>query len=144
MNYCSIEDAWGSRCNSMSNQIDKYINERNPAPKKSEDMVNLETEIEQFESVQLKPSKKSKTINRIKQVDSYDDHHIEINSCDDFVLHVKSCRKCYNRMKNQFKPQLIENFQDIIDGNRDTIVLILIGISILLFFNLINNITSSK
>jgi hypothetical protein len=144
MNYCSIEDAWGSRCNSMSNQIDQYINEKNPAPKKSEDLVNLETEIEHFEPVQLKPSKKSKTINKIKQVDSYDDHHIEINSCDDFMLHVKSCRKCYNRMRNQFKPQLIENFQDMIDGNRDTIVLILIGISILLFFNLINNITSSK
>jgi hypothetical protein len=149
MNYCSIEDAWGSRCNSMSNQMNQYINERNPAPKKSEDMVNLETEIEHFEiehfePVQLKPTKKSKTINKIKQVDSYDDHHIEINSCDDFMLHVKSCRKCYNRMRTQFKPQLIENFQDMIDGNRDTIVLILIGISILLFFNLINNITSSK
>ncbi len=151
MNYCSIEDAWGSRCNSMGNQIDQYINQRNPAPKKSEEPVHFEREIEhfnpeieQFESVQLKPAKKSKTINKIKQVDSYDDHHVEINSCDDFMLHVKSCRKCYNRMRNQFKPQLIENFQDMIDDNRDTIVLILIGISILLFFNLINNITSSK
>ena len=47
-------------------------------------------------------------------------------------------------MRNQFRPHLIENFQDMIDDNRDTIVLILIGISILLFFNLINNITGSK
>lgn len=142
MNYCSIEDAWGSKCNSMSNEINQYINQRNPAPQKSEEPINLETEIETFESV--KPILKSKPVNKVKLVDSFDDHHIEINSCDDFMLHVKSCRKCYNRMRNQFKPQLVENFQDIIEDNRDTIVLILIGISILLFFNLINNITSSK
>ncbi len=142
MNYCSIEDAWGSKCNSMSNEINQYINQRNPAPQKSEEPINLETEIETFESV--KPILKSKPVNKVKLADSFDDHHIEINSCDDFMLHVKSCRKCYNRMRNQFKPQLVENFQDIIEDNRDTIVLILIGISILLFFNLINNITSSK
>lgn len=129
MNYCSIEDAWGSGCNSMSNQIDEYINEKNPSPKK-EKIIHLDY-----------VSKKSKTINKMKKVDSYDDEHQEINSCDDYILHIKSCRKCYNRMKNQFKPHLIENFQCIIDDNRDTIVLILIGISILLFFNLINNIT---
>lgn len=139
MNYCSIEDAWGSRCNSMSNQIDQYINQKNPAQKRSEEMIHLNTEIEHFESDQ--PSKKSKTINKIKKVDSYDHDYLEINSCDDYMLHIKSCRKCYNRIKNQFKPQIIENFQSIIEDNRDTIVLILIGISILLFFNLINNIT---
>ena len=151
MNYCSIEEAWGSRCNSISNQLDNYINQRNPAPKKNEELVQFEREIETFEPeietiepVQFHLPKKSKTINKIKQVDSYDDHHIEINSCDDFVLHIKSCRRCYNRMRNQFRPQLVENFQDIVNDNRDTIVLILIGISILLFFNLINNITSSK
>ena len=47
-------------------------------------------------------------------------------------------------MRNYFRPKLIENFQDIIEDNRDTIVLILIGISILLFFNLINNMTKSN
>jgi len=57
------------------------------------------------------------------------------------MLHVKSCRKCYNKMRNQFKPHIIEKFQCLIDDNRDTIVIILAGISILLFFNLINNIT---
>lgn len=144
MNYCSLEDAWGSKCNSMSNEIDQYINQRNPAPKKSEEPIHFKKEIEHFEPVYLQSNNKSKTINKIKQVDSYDDHHIELNSCDDFVLHVKSCRKCYNKMRNQFRPHLIENFQDMIDDNRDTIVLILIGISILLFFNLINNITGSK
>jgi pyrimidine operon attenuation protein/uracil phosphoribosyltransferase len=127
MNYCSIEDAWGSGCNSMSNQIDEYINQKNPTPKK--DKINLDYEV-----------KKSKNINKLKKIDSYDEDK-EINLCDDYLLHIKSCRKCYNRMRNQFRPHLIENFQCIVDDNKDTIVLILVGISILLFFNLINNIT---
>ena len=127
MNYCSIEDAWGSGCNSMSNQIDEYINQKNPTPKK--DKINLDYEV-----------KKSKNTNKLKKIDSYDEDK-EINLCDDYLLHIKSCRKCYNRMRNQFRPHLIENFQCIVDDNKDTIVLILVGISILLFFNLINNIT---
>jgi len=121
MNYCSIEDAWGRGCNSMSNQIDEYINDKNPAPKKEEININ-------YENKKLKKTKKI-------------DNHRELNSCDDYMLHIKSCRKCYNRMKNQFKPKLVENFQCLVDENKDTIVLILVGISILLFFNLINNIT---
>jgi hypothetical protein len=127
MNYCSIEDAWGSGCNSMSNQIDEYINQKNPTPKK--DKINLDYEV-----------KKSKNINKLKKIDSYDEDK-EINLCDDYLLHIKSCRKCYNKMRNQFRPHIIENFQCIVDDNKDTIVLILVGISILLFFNLINNIT---
>ena len=125
MNYCSIEDAWGNRCNSMSNQIDEYINEKNPAPKKEE--INIDYE-----------SKKSKNN---KKIIKFDHDHQEFNSCDDYMLHIKSCRKCYDRIRNQFKPKLVENFQCMIDDNKDTIVLILVGISILLFFNLINNIT---
>jgi hypothetical protein len=129
MNYCSIEDAWGSKCNSMSNQIDEYINDKNPV-KKKEEIINIDYE-----------TKKSKSNKIIKKLDNQNDYHQDFNSCDDYMLHIKSCRKCYNRMRNQFKPRLIENFQCIIDDNKDTIVLILVGISILLFFNLINNIT---
>jgi hypothetical protein len=125
----------------MSNQINQYINQKNPAQKKEEEPNYFETEIEHFEPVQFQSVKKPKTINKVKHVDSYDNYHKEINSCEDYMVHIKSCRKCYNRIRHQFRPQIIENFQDIIEDNRDIIVLILIGISILLFFNLINNIT---
>jgi len=129
MNYCSIEDAWGKGCNSMSNQIDEYVNHKNIPPKK-EKIINLDY-----------TNKKSGTINKVQKVDNYDEDHQTIYSCDDFMLHMKSCRKCYNMMRNKFKPQILENFQCLLDDNKDTIVIILIGISILLFFNLINNIT---
>jgi hypothetical protein len=44
-------------------------------------------------------------------------------------------------MRDYFKPKIIEKMNDMIEDNKDIIVLILIGLSILLFLNMINNIT---
>ena len=60
-----------------------------------------------------------------------------IDQCEIFITHIKKCNKCYNKMKYQFEPKLIKNIQQIIDENKDNVVLILIAIFILLFFNLI-------
>jgi uncharacterized protein YpuA (DUF1002 family) len=136
MNYCSIEDAWGTS-NYVSNQFKEYMTNINSENKSN----NLDTNIEYF--TELKPDKSNKEIKKKVQVYNLNNTIDELNNCDSFILHVSNCRKCYNKMRNQFKPQLIKNFQDIIDENRDTIVLILIGISILLFFNLINNVTKN-
>jgi len=137
MNYCSIEDAWGT-INYASNQYKEYVNN------------NLENNIEHFDkNLDSDPSQTTlikqpkEKLNKMVNIYNLDNKIDELNNCDSFILHTRNCRKCYNRMKNQFKPQLIENFQDMIEENRDTIVLILIGISILLFFNLINNITKN-
>ena len=137
MNYCSIEDAWGTS-NCAINQFKEYTDNIS-----SDNKVQnvLDTNIEHF--TEPKPEKIKKEIKERVKVYDLDNRIDELNNCDSFILHVRNCRKCYNRMKNQFKPRLIENFQGIIDENRDTIVLILIGISILLFFNLINNVTKN-
>ncbi len=117
MNYCSIEDAWG-KSNCVSNNNNKPNN-------------NI---IEHFNE--------QKYETKIQNTKKHNTKNDELN-CEDFILHIKNCRKCYNRVKHLFKPQLIENLERIIDENRDTIVLILIGIAILLFFNLINNVTKN-
>lgn len=133
MNYCSIEDAWGTS-NCTSNQFKEYMTNTISDNKVQND---LDSNIKYFTDPKTKKNKeKVKFYNLDNRID-------ELNKCDSFIIHIKNCRKCYNKMKNQFKPQLIENFQGIIDENRDTIVLILIGISILLFFNLINNVTKN-
>ena len=46
-------------------------------------------------------------------------------------------------MRDQFRPKILENFEDIIQTNRDIIVLVLVGICLMLFFNLLTNATSS-
>ena len=140
MNYCSLEDAWGGKCNQINNQYSNYMvdkNYKNTQPEnidKSSENDKFLTKInsENFQNTHIKQKTLQKNI----------DHHLdELYDCDSFLIHIHNCRKCHNKMKNYFKPKIVENFQDIIEDNRDTIVLILIGISILLFFNLINNIT---
>ena len=124
MNYCSIEEAWGNS-NYASNQIKEYMTNTNDnqikQPKQS---------IEPVQSIEQVQSKQS-----IEQPQPN-----QLNDCDLFILHLKNCKKCYNRIHNEYKPNTLEQ---IINDNKDTIVLILIGMFILLFFNLINNITKN-
>jgi hypothetical protein len=124
MNYCSIEDAWGSS-NNIGKHFTKYMEEKNSC------------------SPQLEPDK------QVPAIEHFRDDNIEIDTCDNFILHIKKCKTCYNRIKNQFisnhnKPRILDNINSIVDEHRESIVLVLIGISILLFFNLINNMTKSK
>ena len=46
-------------------------------------------------------------------------------------------------MREQFRPKILENFEDIIQTNRDIIVLILVGLCLMIFLNMISNITSN-
>jgi len=152
MNYCSIEDAWGTT-NCASKQFKEYM--ANISSDDDKPNLNIDKTIEHFSDIEPKKEVVIKeknnrlqryhmgqNLDKVKTFD-FDNGIDELVNCNDFLIHVRNCRKCYNKMKNQFKPQIIENFQEIINENRDTIVLILIGISILLFFNLINNITKN-
>ena len=130
MNYCSIEDAWGTS-NNIGKHFTKYMENKN----------SCSPEIEP--NKQYSQSCESNVENKIVE------NFIEIDTCDNFILHMKKCKTCYNRMKNQFisnhnKPRILDNINSIVDEHRESIVLVLIGISILLFFNLINNMTKNK
>jgi hypothetical protein len=148
MNYCSIEDAWGSKCNQISNQYKNYMVDKNytePEPMETnqnikipKNNIQLEKNIESFNNTNINAISNTK---KFKIMDDNDHHLDELYDCNSFITHMRNCRKCHNKMRNYFRPKLVENFQDIIEDNRDTIVLILMGISILLFFNLINNMT---
>jgi FMN-dependent NADH-azoreductase len=146
MNYCSLEDAWGGKCNQISNQYKNYMVEKNyTEPQPAENIKSQDFVVENFNNITTATANANTrtTQNQTKKIlTKNDDHHLdELYDCDSFINHIRNCRKCHSKMRNYFKPKLVENFQDIIEDNRDTIVLILIGISILLFFNLINNMT---
>ena len=138
MNYCSIQDAWGN-CNRYSKQYKNYMNdteEDSPAPKcNKKDKCYIENFGNDNDTENVIDKKLGDhNIN-------YDEHMDELGDCDKFLVHIKNCRQCNQKMRNYFKPQILENFQDLIENNKDTIVLILIGISILLIFNMIKNLT---
>ena len=123
MNYCSIQDAWGS--NSAGNQITEY-------------MANIETAqaapepIKEIITQTVKP--------RVKAVNINNTDTCNVDDCNDIIKHIKSCKRCQTKIKQMFKkPTVIEQLSGLIDENKDTVVLVLMGISILLFINLINS-----
>lgn len=121
MNFCSIEDAWGD--NKISAQYQKYNNDKNCS-----DPTKIECKIEN------------------KQVEHFTDKQSNIITCDDIMKHISTCKHCYNKLYYKFnipqKNEFVNNLHNIINNNKDTVVLILIGIFIIMFFKLVNNITS--
>jgi len=128
MNYCSLEDAWGEKP-SMLPQKEKTNDIPQEHPPQEQSFR------EQFSMI----TQDNERLSKIKK------HVEEIYNCDGIMNHLRHCRTCYNKMKQNFsrptRPSLTEHFEDLIDDNRDSIVLILVGISILLFINLVNNVT---
>jgi len=125
MNYCSIQEAWGH-----SNYISK-------------EYKNFEKPIEK-NVIQRKPVIQKKTIekfsnNKIKKIDTNKQMY-----CNDFINHLKTCRSCQIKLRDQFRPKILENFEDIIQTNRDIIVLVLVGICIMLFFNILTSTVKEK
>jgi hypothetical protein len=108
MNYCSIQEAWGNN-NYISNQF--KIN-------------NTESQ--------------KKTIESFSDDNIIPDKHIETYmTCSDFLNHLNTCKKCNMKVREQFQSKLLENCNSLIQNNKDIIVLILVGLCIVLFLNLI-------
>ena len=118
MNYCSIQDAWGQN-DYITNQFNKYNNRYNVSD-------NPKNTLEKFSS-----EKNPKN------------HLKNINNCNDFFLHLNKCKKCQQLVRNKYRPKILENFSNILDTNKDIVVLILVGICIMLFFNLVNSVTKN-
>jgi len=121
MNYCSLQEAWGQN-DYITNQYKKYNSEYNHS-----DSFNSEKTLENFSSDE-----------------NHTDHIEKIDNCNDFFLHLKSCKKCQKMIKNKYRPKILETFSEILDDNKDIVVLILVGICIMLFFNLVNSITKNE
>ena len=159
MQYCTLDDAWG--IDKITNNYKKYMNNDINNINNNNDINNINNNninnninninndinndmnnnkinkhtIEQFEN------------NYDNNYNNYTNKSIMNNDifnksiCDNFIIHLHNCKYCQSKMKNYLRPNIIDNLYSVIDNNKDIIVLILIGICILLFFNLIINIT---
>jgi len=121
--YCSIEDAWGQN---ISNKYKEYMT----------NITNVSTDNENINNENINNENELIHNNIPKNNYNYID-------CDSFIKHYRTCEKCQNKIRNEIRPNLLISIKKIIDNNNDIIVLILAGISILLFFNLINNLTKN-
>lgn len=152
MNYCTLEDAW-KNSDYISDQFRLY---ENPYEKK-----NI---IENFDS-NIKPSNiidssyinnnliNQPTTNKPTANQSITNQLITNQpvatqpvsskplmctfTCDDFWEHLNTCETCRKKIRERFSSKLVENIQNTMLDNKDTILLILIGFFILIFFNLL-------
>jgi hypothetical protein len=115
MNYCSLKDAWSNN-DYISKQFKEYMNP-----------YSLDKNIEKFTNEENGITREERICTNI--------------DCNDIINHIKKCKRCYKKIKHLMKPNSLFNLDDLINDNKDTIIIVLIGISIILFFNLINNIT---
>ena len=129
MNYCSLQEAWGQG-NYISKEYKKY----------DQKIENLKSNLKSYQkpSIQKKPIEKFSKVNENKKETTVKVY------CNEFINHLKKCRSCQAKVRNQFRPKILENIEDIIQTNRDIIVLVLVGICIMLFFNLINSTVTAK
>ena len=120
MNYCLLEDAWGKH-NHITNQYKEYNNS-----------IKRQT-VENFEP----------KINYDYSNNNHNNHKHHNYNCDNFINHLSRCSSCSNRVRNKYRSRVMDNIQNIITDNKDAIVLILMGIFILLFINLVFSLTKN-
>lgn len=122
MNYCTIQEAWGK--DKITNCYKEYM---------------LNANIDKFENTDIEKFDNT-NVDNVKYNINYDQNNDE---CEKIFLHIKKCKKCHNKLKKYFKSNVNNLLYDIIEDNKDIIIIILITIFILLFINLINNITKN-
>jgi hypothetical protein len=156
MYYCSIDDAWGQN---ISNKYKEYMNNlSDPTKDFSKEMFsnnflptignNNNNNINNNNNNKEIVNNNSKEFVNNNSIEFMENYNINNKStfeldCNSFITHFRKCEKCQNKIRNEIKPNLLISIKKIIDNNNDIIVLILAGLSILLFFNLINNLTKN-
>ncbi len=116
MIYCSLDEAWGKKNNNYENENFRNIKKKNIKKKKI---------IENF----------TESIKERKSLSDID--------CKKIMKHIMKCPKCYKKLREKFRPKILCLLKDIVEEYKEMIVLILIGIFIILFFNLISNINKN-
>jgi hypothetical protein len=132
MNFCSIEEAWGD-CK-ISTEYQHYMTSGRE-----------NCSVEKFENV-VEEKPKPKITYESKQENHMQEsrHNRQFrDKCMDYIAHIKGCQSCYNAIRNDMKPSVTDNIQTLLHDNKDMIVLVLMGMFILLFFSLVNNITKN-
>jgi transposase len=143
MNFCSIEEAWGNKL---------HVNSDSEKSEKSEKKNNKNFEHFKPTKLQLnKNKKKSKPKSKFKipintnstltetELDSDFTDTVSHNEMKEILRKVLKSRKCKKYLLKRFRPPLYLKLIDILEENKDIFVLLLVGICIVLFFNLIYN-----
>ena len=114
MNYCSIEDAWGKN-DYITDQYKNYEGFTN------NDEINYT----------INDNKIPKKIIKNQNIQKC------FFTCDDLIDHLNKCQKCRMKIKQMFSFKIIDKVKHIIFHNKDSILLFLIVLFILIFCKLL-------
>jgi hypothetical protein len=130
MNYCSLEDAWG-KPDYITDQYKKYESKDDIIENFDQTIINNEVNYAIDDNRIPERIIKNKIIQNQKPVQKC------VFTCDDFISHLNKCPSCRMRIRKQFSSKIIGKIQHIIFDNKDTVLLILMTLFILVFFNLL-------
>ena len=107
MNYCSLQEAWG--------------NEYKKKPLKKNHKKIIETFVdENTEEASILSESVTKSCD-----------------CKKIIKHISNCKKCQKAIRDKYSPKLLASVQNILEEYRELFVLILLGICVVLFFNIV-------
>jgi len=120
MNYCLINDAWNTNTHN----------------------INTTNTIEHMTS-----NNDNNNINNDNNNNNKEDIHI--SECNKIILHIINCDNCRLKIKNledlkynnriNYSILILQKLNRILDENKDLFILIFIGLFIIVFFKLLNN-----
>lgn len=150
MNYCSIDDAW-KNSDYISDQLRQYENPYEKAhennnekniienfncPKKNQ-INNLNMQYDLISNLNNQQMNNLNNQKNTNQMNNLNNPQVCVFSCDDFMEHLNTCKTCRIKMRNRFSSKMIERLQNVVLDNKDTILLILMALFVLIFFNLL-------
>ena len=147
MEYCSINEAWGQ--NKITDQYKEYQNSIEP----NDPATNSYSDIDETPTDRLtfKKDLKKKRKKHYKHTTESDYFHttdtmssILSRKCSKLVSHISKCKKCQRKLRNKFRPKLVEKLEYLFEDYREVFVLVLLGLALLVFINLVQNIVSNK
>ena len=129
MQFCTIDEAWGRKNYSIDNNINEIgeisgFNEKIP----SLNSIN-KTNNEQIDEM----------TNNDSLFNTLTETTLDRKDCRKLIDRVLKSRKCRNALRRRFSPKILEKLDILLDDYRDLVVLVLLGFSIVLFFNLVRN-----
>jgi hypothetical protein len=151
MNYCTIEDAW-KNSDYITEQFRIY---ENPYEKKINTIENFENtdfsidysdnlsthminQTEMQGAMWNSPDTLQKNNIQLPQQIKSNNRHKQCSfTCDNFWEHLQTCSECRYNIRKKFSSKIVENIKNIILDNKDTLLVILVCLFILVFLNLL-------
>tara|TARA_A100001015_G_C14977743_1_gene708057 strand:+ start:1240 stop:1650 length:411 start_codon:yes stop_codon:yes gene_type:complete len=135
MQFCTIDEAWGYKKNVKEN-FRQSVNESHSV---SSDVS--ESSIKEKFTSKKKPKKVYFNHTEDSLYDGFTDTINDKHERQMLLNRVMKSRRCRDALREKFRPKLVEKFTVMLEDYRDLIVLILIGFCIVIFLNMLYNIS---